>query len=143
MTDQQEFENNLLMHNLCNDGWTNLTEWDEKIVNELCEQQEIEAITSFDDVTKFFHDDLHESFLSTISTLLFKFLIDKGVANIVEPRPLHIEPNFYTGLERLRNWEKIIKNQEWKQYIKKLAPVKPPSLTKNKSGQWLGGGDCP
>ena len=36
----------------------------------------------FDDVKYIFHDDLHDRFLCAIPTLLFKLLIDKGVAHL-------------------------------------------------------------
>ena len=81
----QDEENDLLMHKLYNGGNTNLSEWDKKIVVDFCEEQAIEQRTSFDDIKNCFHNDLHEHFLCTIPTLLFKFLIDKGVAHIVEP----------------------------------------------------------
>ena len=51
-----------------------------------CEEQAIEECTLFDDVKYRFHDYQNYSFLCTIPTLLFKFLIDKGVAHIVEPQ---------------------------------------------------------
>ena len=73
------------MHTVRNSGRTNLLEWAEQIVDEFCEEQAIDERASFDNIKSFFHDDLHESVLCTIPTFLFKFLIDKGVAHIVEP----------------------------------------------------------
>ena len=47
---------------------------------------------SFDSIKDHFHDDFHEIFFYTVPTLLFKFLIDKGISHIVEPRPPLVEP---------------------------------------------------
>ena len=105
------------MHMLRNGGRTNLSEWDEPIVDKFCEEKAIDERASFDNIKSCFHDDLHEIFLCTIPTLLFKFLIDKGVAHIVEPRPLLVEPRSNNDRECIKRWEKFIKNQEWKQFV--------------------------
>lgn len=81
-----------LMHTLRNDRRTNLSKWVEQIVDDFCEEQAINKRDSFDNIKDHFHDDFHESFLCTVPTLLFKFLTDKGVAHIVEPRPPLVEP---------------------------------------------------
>ena len=75
------------MHTLWNSGRTNLSEWAKQIVDEFYEEQAIDEGVSFDNIESHFH----ESFLWTTLTLLFKFLIDKGVAHIVEPQPPLIE----------------------------------------------------
>ena len=106
-----------LMHTLQNDGRTNLVEWDEQIVDEFCEEQAIEERASFENIKSRFHDDFHERFIFTIPTLLFKLLINKGVAHIVEPRPPLVEPRSNNDRERIRQWEKFVKNQEWKQFV--------------------------
>ena len=80
------------MHTLQNGGRTNFSEWFEQIVYEFCEEQAIDKRDSFDNVKIHFHDELHESFICTIPTLLFKFLINKGLSHIVEPRPPVVEP---------------------------------------------------
>ena len=80
------------MHTLQNSGKTNLLKWVEQIVDELCEEQIINERASFDSIKNHFHDDFHERFLYTLLTLLFKFLIDKGVAHFVKPRPPMVEP---------------------------------------------------
>ena len=81
-----------LMHMLPNGGRTNLAEWVEQIVNEFCEERAIDERSSFDSIKNHFHDDLHEIFLYTIPTSLFKFLIKKGIPHIVKPRPPLVEP---------------------------------------------------
>ena len=96
-----------------------MSEWAEQIVDEFCEEQAIDKRASFDNIKCHFHNDLHKSFLYTILTLLFKFLIDKGVAHIIEPQPPLVDPLSSNDKERIKRWEKFIKNQEWKQYIKK------------------------
>ena len=87
-----EAKNQQLLHKLTNSGRTNLSEWVENIIDNFCEEQAIDETTSYDNIKDHFHDDFHENFLCTILTLLFKFLIDKGVAHIVEPRPPLFEP---------------------------------------------------
>ena len=74
------------MHMLTNSGRTNLLEWVKNIVDNNCEEKAIDEITSYDIIKDRFHDNFHESFLYIVLTLLFKFLIDKGVAHIFEPR---------------------------------------------------------
>ena len=97
------------MHTLKNGNKTNLSEWVEHIVDNFCEEQAIDERASFDNIKYNFHDDFHERFLCTVSTLLFKFIIDKSVAQIVEPRPPLIEP-------RSDNDKNLIEEQEWKKF---------------------------
>lgn len=104
---------------LLNGGRTNLSEWVVQIVNELYKERAIDERASFDNVKSHFHEDLHEIVFCTISTLLFKLLIDKGVSHIVEPRPPLVDPWSNNDQECIKKWEKFINNQEWKQYIKK------------------------
>ena len=40
--------------------WTNLSEWFEKIINELCEEQAIEERTSIETIQKIFYTDFIE-----------------------------------------------------------------------------------
>ena len=58
-----------------------------KIVDELCEEQVVEERTLVETIKKKFYTDLTEQFLCSLPTLLFKFLIEKGVGHIFEPRP--------------------------------------------------------
>ena len=106
-----------LMHTLRNGGRTNLSEWAEQIVDDFCEEQAIDERASFDNIKSHFHDEFHEIFLCTTPTLLFKFLIDKGVAHIVEPRPPLVEPRSNNDIEHIIQWEKFVKKQEWKQFV--------------------------
>ena len=92
MTQPQQYENQKLMHMLWNGGRTNLSEWEEQIVDKFSEEQAINERAFFNNMKIHFHDDLHEIFLCTIPTLIFKLLIEKGVAHIVEPRPPLVEP---------------------------------------------------
>ena len=106
-----------LMHTLWNGGRTNLSEWVEQIVDEFCEEQAIDERASFDNIKDRFHDDFHESFLCTVTTLLFKFLIDNGVSHIVKPRPPLIEPRSDNDRRCISRWEKFVENQEWKKFV--------------------------
>ena len=82
-----------LLEKLIQGGRTNLSEWFEKIADDFCEEQAVEHRTSVEIVKEKFYIDLIEQFLCSLLTLLFKFLIEKGVAHIVEPRPsLHELP---------------------------------------------------
>ena len=73
---------------------TNLLEWFEKIANNFCEEQVVEYITLVETVKEKFYTDLTEQFLCSLPTLMFKFLIEKGVGHIVEPQPsLHEMPS--------------------------------------------------
>ena len=90
-------------------GRTNLSEWFENITNEFCEEQAIEERNSVETIQKKFYIDLTEHFLCSLPTLLFKFLIEKGVGHIVEPRPsLHEPPPNSSWVEKHKKWEKFI-----------------------------------
>ena len=81
-----------LLEKLIRGGRTNLSEWFENITDEFYEEQAIEEITSVETIQKKFYIDLTEQFLCSLLTLLFKFLIEKGVGHIVEPCPLLRKP---------------------------------------------------
>ena len=71
-----------------------MLEWFKKIVNNFCKEQVVEDKTSVETVKEKFYTDLTEQFLFSLLTLLFKFLIEKGVGHIVEPCPsLHELPS--------------------------------------------------
>ena len=76
-----------LLEKLIRGGRTNLSEWFEKIVDEFCKEQVVEDRTSVETIKEKFYTDLTEQFLCSLPTLLFKFLIEKGVGHIVEPHP--------------------------------------------------------
>ena len=83
-----------LLEKLIRGGRTNLSEWFDKFVDDFCEEQAVEDRTLKETVKDKFYTDLTEQFLCSLPTLLFKFLIEKGVAHIVEPRPsLHEQPS--------------------------------------------------
>ena len=81
-----------LLEKLIWGGRTNLSEWFEKIKDEFYEEQAMEERVSVESIEKRFYTDLIEQFIFSLPTLLFKFLIEKGVGHIVEPRPLLREP---------------------------------------------------
>ena len=64
-----------------------MSEWFEKITDDFCEEQAVEDRTSVETVKEKFYTNLTEQFLCSLPTLMFKFLIEKGVGHIVEPRP--------------------------------------------------------
>ena len=101
-------------------GRKNLSEWFEKIVDEFYKEQAVEEITLVETIQKKFYIDLTEQFLCSLSTLLFKFLIEKGVGHIVEPRPLLSEPPQNTNwAEKQKKWEKFITERECEYFISK------------------------
>ena len=94
-----------------------MSEWVKNIIDNFCEEQAIDERTSYNSIKDRFHDNFHESFLYTILTLLLKFLIDKGVAHIVEPRPALVEPRSDTDRKRVSQWKQFVKEQQWKQFF--------------------------
>ena len=63
-------------------GRTNLSKWFKKITDDFCEEQAVEDKTSVETVKEKFYIDLTKQFLCSLPTLLFKFLIEKGVGHI-------------------------------------------------------------
>ena len=92
----------------------------EKIADEFCKEQAVEERTSVETIKKKFYTDLTEQFLCSLATLLFNFLIEKGVGHIVKPRPsLHgrsLNPNW---VEKQKRWEKFIAEREWEYFLSK------------------------
>ena len=83
-----------LLEKLIRRGRKNLSEWFEKIADDFYEEQVVEDRTSVEIVKEKFYTDLIEQFLFSLPTLLFKFLIEKGVGHIVKPCPsLHELPS--------------------------------------------------
>ena len=76
-----------MLDKLIRGGRTNLSEWFEKITDEFYEEQAIEERTLVETIQKKFYTDLTEQFLCSLPTLLFKFLIEKGVSHILKPCP--------------------------------------------------------
>ena len=82
-----------LLEKLIQGGSTNLSEWFENITDEFYKEQAIEERTSVKTIQKIFYTDLTDYFMGSLPTLLFKFLIEKGVGHIVEPHlSLHEPP---------------------------------------------------
>ena len=97
-----------------------MSEWFKKISNKFCEEQAVEDRTSVETVQKKFYIDLTEQFLCSLPTLLFKFLIEKGVGHIVEPRPsLHGPPLNHNWAEKQKRREKFIAEMEWEYFLSK------------------------
>ena len=83
-----------LLEKLIRRGRKNLSEWFEKITNDFWEEQAIEDRNLVETVKDKFYTDLTKKFMCSLLTLLFKFLIEKGVGHIVEPHPsLHELPS--------------------------------------------------
>ena len=110
----------LLIEKLIRRGRKNLLEWFEKITDEFCEEQAVEDRTSVETVKKKFYTYLTEQFLCSLPTLLFKFLIEKGVGHIVEPHPSLREPPLNPNwAENPNKWEKFIVEREWEYFLSK------------------------
>ena len=109
-----------LLDKLIQGGRTNLSEWFKKIANEFCKEKSVEERTLVETIKKKFYTDLTERFLCSLPTLLFKFLIEKGVAHIVEPRPsLRRPPLNPNWVEKQKRWEKFIAKREWEYFLRK------------------------
>ena len=94
MRNLDEIKEQQLLEKLIHGGRTNLSEWFEKIADNFCEEQVVKDGTSVEIVKEKFYTDLIKQFLCSLPNLLFKFLIEKGVGHIVEPRPsLHELPS--------------------------------------------------
>ena len=97
-----------------------MSQWFEKIADDFCEEQAVEDRTSMETVKEKFYTDLTEQFMCSLLTLLFKFLIEKGVGHIVEPRPsLHELPLNSNWVEKQKKWEKFIAEREWEYFLTK------------------------
>ena len=103
-----------LLEKLIRGGRTNISEWFEKITDDFCEEKAIEERTLVEAIQKKFYTDLTKQFLCSLPTLLFKFLIEKGVGHIVEPLPSLCElPQNTDWAEKQKKWEKLIAKREW------------------------------
>ena len=73
-----------------------------------------------ENIEKSFFTDFTEQFLCSLPTLLFRFLIDKGLGHIVEPHPSLIElPPNTNWVEKQKAWEKFIVEREWEYFLNK------------------------
>ena len=101
-------------------GIKNLSEWFKKIVDDFCEEQVLEYKTSVETIKDKFYIDLNKQFLCSLLTLLFKFLIEKGVGHIVKPHPSLCEPSLNPNWEeKQKRWEKFIVEREWEYFLRK------------------------
>ena len=97
-----------------------MSKWFEKIDDDFCEEQVVEDRTSVEIDKEKFYTYSTEQFLCSLPTLLFEFLIEKGVGHIVEPRPsLHELPSKSNWVEKQRKWEKLIAEREWEYFLRK------------------------
>ena len=88
-------------------------------------------------IQKKFYIDLAKQFLCSLPTLLFKFLIEKGVGHIVEPNPLLREPPQNTNwVEKQKKWEKFIAEREWEYFLSKWTELS--GISKALGRQWGG-----
>ena len=109
-----------LLEKLIQGGRTNLSQCFEKITDEFCEEQAIEKRTSVETILKKFYTDHTEPFLCSLPTLLFKFLIEKGVGHIIKPHPsLHEPPQNSNWAEKQKKWEKFIAKREREHFLSK------------------------
>jgi hypothetical protein len=67
-----------LMLKIINGGRKNLNEWFEIIIHDYIEEQAIKDRSSVETIKDKFYTDLHNGFLCTVSSLLHKFMLDKG-----------------------------------------------------------------
>ena len=86
-----------------------MSKWFEIIIDELYEEQAVNKIISVDSIKERFYNNLIEQFMCSLSTLLFKFLINKCAGQIVEPHSLLINPPSDT------NW--AVKQKEWEKFV--------------------------
>ena len=120
MQNPESTKDQQLLEKLIRGERTNLSKWFEKITDDFYEEQAIEERISVEFVQNKFYTDLTEQFLCSLSTLLFKFLIEKEVGQIVKPHPLLCEPPQNTNwAEKQKKWEKFIVEREWKCFLSK------------------------
>ena len=97
-----------------------MSEWFEKITDEFCKEQAMEERVSVESIEKRFYTDLTKRFLCSLPTMLFKFLIEKGVGHIVEPHPsLRELPPNSNWVEKPKKWETFIVEREWEYFLRK------------------------
>ena len=70
---------------------TNLSESFEKIADEFCQEQVVEERVLVKSIEKIFYTEFTNQFICLLPNPLLKFLFDRGVGHIVEPRPSLIE----------------------------------------------------
>ena len=83
--DRQNEKDKKLLSKLINRGRTNLCEWCEKLDHDFIQENSIEEFVFVDELKKIFYNNLTDQFPCALLTIMFKFLIDKGVGHIFEP----------------------------------------------------------
>ena len=97
-----------------------MLKWFKKIADDFYEEQAVEDRTSVETVKEKFYIDLTKQFMCSLPNLLFKFMIEKGVGHIVEPRPsLHELPSKSNWAKKQRKWKKFIVEMEWEYFLRK------------------------
>lgn len=115
-----------LMHKIINGVRTNLNKWVERIVEDYIEDQAVEYRESVQTIKNKFYMELHDGFLCTVRSLLHKFLLDKGIGDIVEYRPpLKNPPPNSNWQKRQEEWEVFLEanckdtREAWDYFLKK------------------------
>ena len=99
-------------------------EWFENIADKFYKEQAVEERTSVETIKNKFYTELTDQFLCSLPTLLFKFLIEKGVGHIVEPRPsLRGPPLNPNWAKKKKRWEKFIAEREWEYFLSKYTEL--------------------
>jgi hypothetical protein len=90
------------------------------------EEKEIEDRESVQTIKNKFYTKLHDDFLCTIPSLLHKFILDKGVGDIIEYRTLLKNPPPNSNWkERQDEWEQFLESnckdtrEAWEYFLKK------------------------
>ena len=81
----EEAKDQELLKKLICGGRTNLSKWFEKIADGFCQEQAVEERVSVEIIEKIFYTDFTEQFICSLTTLLFKFLINIGIGHIFKP----------------------------------------------------------
>ena len=116
-----------------------MSEWFKKIDDDFYKEQAVEDRTLVETVKDKFYTYLTEQFLCSLPTLLFKFLIEKGVGHIFEPHPsLHRPPLNPNWAEKQKGWEKFIAERKWEYFLSQYTELS--GISKASSRLW--GGSC-
>ena len=93
----------------------------------------MEERVSIESIEKRFYNDFTEHFLCSLPNILSKFLIDRGVAHIVEPHPSLIElPSNTNWAKKKKAWENFTAEREWEYFLTNIQ--NHPSLLKHRVG---------
>ena len=116
----EEAKDQEFLQKLIRGGRKKLSKWFEKITDKFCEEQAVEERFSVESIEKGLYIVFTEQFLFSLLSLLFNFLIDRGVGHIVEPHPSLTEmPSNTNWEEKKKAWEKFIVEREWEYFLRK------------------------